>query len=665
MPVTQYIGSRYVPLFSDPIEWSASNTYEPLTIVIHEGNSYTSKQAVPKGIDIANEDFWALTGNYNAQVELYRRETAAAKAAADNAQADATAAQTDIDTLLPKSDFSVDNTVKKYVDDSAAQVQADIDTLLPKAAFSAENTVKKYVDDSIVNTLDTYYIRPEAYGAIGDGITDDTTAFETMLSALIAPNKTKVIVCNPSKTYLLKNLIIDANNIVFIGNGCTVKSNEASCFIISKNAHDIVIDNINFENTFELGSTTAQSNYGIGTQADNTDEIYDAYNITITNCTFKCGVFGIVLNSTLNTHIENCVFKDGYFRPEDRAGGYGILIQSCINTFVDNCYFKMGMYSRHEIYVSVAQTKTANKSNVNVFITNINADKSLILEYNNTSSFYSPGITSLAVRSTYNLDVDNYYCFKGTALVAVGNDDGPVTATFRNCINASPRYKSGSEMPSEVRYSYAMVTPKGISDDFRVCFDNCNSINMPTYMRDFSVNSGFCEIKNCTIAGSMDVGNCKEFIFHDCHCKTLAFRYNGSTNLTGRIYNLTSDSQVNLCSVADGATGLIDIDCISDDLKGPFNLYGGNELSWIGGNRPHIVATVRPNSTSNGYVVKFNYVTRPKMLTRIVSTSPETQHACGLIGTAGIGTDEIEIVARKYDGTPYTGGYPTIRGYFS
>ena len=136
MAVTQYIGSRYVPLFADPIEWSASNTYEPLTIVLHEGNSYTSKQAVPKGIDIANEAFWALTGNYNAQVELYRRETAAAKELA-------TSAQTDIDTLLPKDDFSTDNTVKKYVDDSVAQV-ADV---LPIQDFSAESTVKAYIDE--------------------------------------------------------------------------------------------------------------------------------------------------------------------------------------------------------------------------------------------------------------------------------------------------------------------------------------------------------------------------------------------------------------------------------------------------------------------------------------------------------------------------------------
>ena len=74
MTVTQYIGSRYVPIFADPEEWSDQNTYEPLTIVLHEGNSFTSKQAVPKGIALTNESYWAETGNYNAQVEQYRQE---------------------------------------------------------------------------------------------------------------------------------------------------------------------------------------------------------------------------------------------------------------------------------------------------------------------------------------------------------------------------------------------------------------------------------------------------------------------------------------------------------------------------------------------------------------------------------------------------------------
>ena len=75
--VRQYVGARYVPLFADPLEWSDTIGYEPLTVVLHEGNSYTSRQSVPVGIDINNTAYWAETGNYNAQVEAYRQEVRA------------------------------------------------------------------------------------------------------------------------------------------------------------------------------------------------------------------------------------------------------------------------------------------------------------------------------------------------------------------------------------------------------------------------------------------------------------------------------------------------------------------------------------------------------------------------------------------------------------
>ena len=72
--VTQYVGARYVPLFANPAQWTNDRQYEPLTIVLHQGNSFTSMQYVPVGIDITNEEFWAQTGNYNAQIEQYRQE---------------------------------------------------------------------------------------------------------------------------------------------------------------------------------------------------------------------------------------------------------------------------------------------------------------------------------------------------------------------------------------------------------------------------------------------------------------------------------------------------------------------------------------------------------------------------------------------------------------
>lgn len=77
MATTQYIGARYVPLFADPYEWDDAREYEPLTVVYSNGNSYTSKQYVPTGTPLTDENYWVITGNYNAQVEQYRKETKA------------------------------------------------------------------------------------------------------------------------------------------------------------------------------------------------------------------------------------------------------------------------------------------------------------------------------------------------------------------------------------------------------------------------------------------------------------------------------------------------------------------------------------------------------------------------------------------------------------
>ena len=67
-----YVGHRYVPKIMG--EWDNTKTYESLSIVQYQGNSFTSRQVVPIGVDINNEDYWASTGNYNAQVENYRQE---------------------------------------------------------------------------------------------------------------------------------------------------------------------------------------------------------------------------------------------------------------------------------------------------------------------------------------------------------------------------------------------------------------------------------------------------------------------------------------------------------------------------------------------------------------------------------------------------------------
>lgn len=155
-PIRQYIGARYVPLFADPAEWDNQRTYEPLTIVIHNGTSYTSRQYVPAGIDITDTDFWALTGNYNAQVEIYRQETQQALSLAqtnknDIADIDAilnilhansTNDATDLYKRIVQNysvlDANIDNTGTTYINTQFAT----INQTLHKTIFFPEGTYK-------------------------------------------------------------------------------------------------------------------------------------------------------------------------------------------------------------------------------------------------------------------------------------------------------------------------------------------------------------------------------------------------------------------------------------------------------------------------------------------------------------------------------------------
>lgn len=82
----QYVGARYVPKIMG--EWNKALQYEALSVVTYMGNSFTSKVPVPANVEIDNTDYWVNTGNYNAQVEEYRKETLATKELANNTNND-------------------------------------------------------------------------------------------------------------------------------------------------------------------------------------------------------------------------------------------------------------------------------------------------------------------------------------------------------------------------------------------------------------------------------------------------------------------------------------------------------------------------------------------------------------------------------------------------
>ena len=167
MAVTQYIGARYVPLFADPFEWDGSKAYEPLTIVQYQGNSYTSKQAVPIGIDITNAEFWALTGNYNAQVEAYRREVATFSDRIDEASETASEAASGVQTL--ESELAGETQARIDADaslrsDLSSEISSQVSALSQTLADDVEALEQK--DSELEDKIDAAVADIDVWGTI-------------------------------------------------------------------------------------------------------------------------------------------------------------------------------------------------------------------------------------------------------------------------------------------------------------------------------------------------------------------------------------------------------------------------------------------------------------------------------------------------------------------
>lgn len=151
MAVRQYIGARYVPIFGrkgeQSIQWDNTGTYEPLTVVLYQGNSYTSRQFVPVGIEITNEDYWAETGNYNAQVEQYRQEVL-------GFDGDISQAQSDIATLQSQVAGTASSGLKTAIETNADNIAANdsrIDTVDEQLAGTATSGLKTSIDTNADN----------------------------------------------------------------------------------------------------------------------------------------------------------------------------------------------------------------------------------------------------------------------------------------------------------------------------------------------------------------------------------------------------------------------------------------------------------------------------------------------------------------------------------
>ena len=507
MTTTQYIGARYVPIFADPSEWNNTRTYEPLTIVMHDGNSYTSRQYVPKGIDISNDDFWALTGNYNAQVEAYRKDVLRLEDEVDAEQARATAAETKLTEDLASeverataAEGVLQTNINAEVERATAAesvLQTNINAEVERAT-AAENKI---------NTTFTLVKTLYDYGAVGDGVTDDTA------SILDALNNEETVYITPG-VYRIAT-VLNPNgkcNLIGLGGVFKIDSRDSSEYAFNF-SNDTVIDNVTFTSTVDKttnginGSLKDAPTSNVGVMA-----VRNADYVKVTNCTFINTYLTIFVNGvTRNTDvvIENCMFENAY--SGIFSNNADVYMKDCRIEFSDyaNTYYHLAYPSQesnldHLILdgcsASIANPQTPH-SNPTIFSLNSTASISQTVKevtvrncnLKNVRLFY---LTASAV-TINNLIVDGnvcvYDCVPGTYTNVINYTDGTYAVT--NCV-----FKNLNISASAIHLTAPSTQ--------NVLIKNCNLVNFRIADQSGGASNENCIIKltNCSIESGRGLG---------------------------------------------------------------------------------------------------------------------------------------------------------------
>ena len=366
-PVRQYIGARYVPLFANPAEWDNTKTYEPLTIVLHDGNSYTSRQYVPAGIDIANTDYWALTGNYNAQVEAYRQEV-------KNFDARITSNTNNITTNTNNiNDINANLTALGVTDTETA---TQLKTKINRNALYIGNSYTLGIGSSDNQTgiyKLTKFIFSETNIACGDGIgftpyTGHTETFLTKYQNFITENPEKsqkltdiVIVSAYGDT---RALIAKNNNAQYAQELITVLNNFIS--LVHTNSPNAMVHVV-------FAEGTSQENKG-GVTVRKEFELDNIFAGAIAQLSYK-NIRYLGWTGWNITHRANCFSGDGY-HPNDH--GYNFLATSFIEGF-------FGTFQEFKDKTNAIPINLNNSSQENALTT------TLYVETNKNYSYYRFG----------------------------------------------------------------------------------------------------------------------------------------------------------------------------------------------------------------------------------------------------------------------------------
>lgn len=240
MAIKKYIGARYAP---QPMgAWDKAREYAALSVVYANDQSYVSRKTVPANTEITNTEFWIKSADWNAQVAQYNQNV-------ERYEKEVLKYSDTVNSLVGKTVYTYNTK-----DDMAADKRVQLNDTLMTCGYAEVNDKKGSFYKVVATTsakaialqndlfalpfelteaTDSDIATPQQFGAVGDGIADDTAAVQAAL------NSDKGIVVIKAGTYNVKSTLSITNNVcVYMANNAILKATADMDSVIS-------IDNTN------------------------------------------------------------------------------------------------------------------------------------------------------------------------------------------------------------------------------------------------------------------------------------------------------------------------------------------------------------------------------------------------------------------------------------
>lgn len=252
-----------------------------------------------------------------------------------------------------------DGTLKDIIDeDVLKEIHEKID-----GAVDSINEQKERVENILLEIEDDFELLKKKdgfnvkyYGAIGDGITDDTEAFKKAIDEADSVSTGKTVLI-PAGAYLISENLEIPSGVILQGTSNSVIKFGANHVQITLNGSDIQIKDLIIDAS-DVTTTNVIK--------DNTNFI--VRNIMIKNVTFKnidgAQISVVNLEEAKNVHILNCVFKSIKGNEVKCIGvtktAQNIFIKN--NTF-NNIEYKTSSSKRYGVYIDSEKTLFSDTTN--------------------------------------------------------------------------------------------------------------------------------------------------------------------------------------------------------------------------------------------------------------------------------------------------------------